>query len=247
MQQVPLFDAARGATCENGAMGVIRALVSVFSGQQPFEDVQREFERMLRLTVEMAALAGEIFWGEHADPAGGRRRLYEQDVEVNRTERRVRKLLAAHAVAGTTADATHALRFMSLVKDAERVGDYAKNIAELPELTSEPLPLDLDVVQDMRRIVREIEALSSATVDAMNRRDTDKAHALTASGRKTAKECDALVKRFAASNLSAGLAVRLAVGARFYKRIAAHQLNILSSLLMPLHKLDYFDDSDSRR
>jgi hypothetical protein len=32
------------------------------------------------------------------------------------------------------------------------------------------------------------------------------------------------------------------MGARFYKRIAAHVLNVLSSVVMPLHKLDYYDE-----
>jgi hypothetical protein len=32
------------------------------------------------------------------------------------------------------------------------------------------------------------------------------------------------------------------MGTRFYKRIAAHVLNILSSVVMPLHKLDYYDE-----
>jgi hypothetical protein len=32
------------------------------------------------------------------------------------------------------------------------------------------------------------------------------------------------------------------MGARFYKRIGAHVLNVLSSVVMPLHKLDYYDE-----
>ena len=32
------------------------------------------------------------------------------------------------------------------------------------------------------------------------------------------------------------------LAARFYKRIAAHVLNVLSSVVMPLHKLDYYDE-----
>ena len=30
---------------------------------------------------------------------------------------------------------------------------------------------------------------------------------------------------------------------RFYKRIGAHVVNVLSSVVMPLHKLDYYDES----
>jgi hypothetical protein len=34
------------------------------------------------------------------------------------------------------------------------------------------------------------------------------------------------------------------MGARFYKRTAAHVLNVLSSVVMPLHKLDYYDEDE---
>jgi len=32
------------------------------------------------------------------------------------------------------------------------------------------------------------------------------------------------------------------LAARYYKRIESHLLNILSGVVMPLHKLDYFDE-----
>jgi phosphate transport system protein len=227
-------------------MGVLRALVQLFSNEQPFAEVRRQLEDMLRLTADMTGVASEIYWGRVADPEAGRKGLYRQDIEVNRGERRVRKHLAAHAVAGSTADAMYALQFMSLVKDVERIGDYAKNLAELPSLSTEPLPAGDPAVEGLGKAAREILELSRATVEAIVARDSARAHELTVSGRTTAKECDAIVKACAESNLSAGVAVKLAVGARFYKRIAAHQLNILSSLIMPLHKLDYFDDKSSK-
>jgi hypothetical protein len=31
---------------------------------------------------------------------------------------------------------------------------------------------------------------------------------------------------------------------RFYKRIAAHLSNVLSVVVMPLHKIDYFDERE---
>ena len=37
-------------------------------------------------------------------------------------------------------------------------------------------------------------------------------------------------------------AAAVVMGTRFYKRIAAHVLNVLSSVVMPLHKLDYYDE-----
>ena len=35
----------------------------------------------------------------------------------------------------------------------------------------------------------------------------------------------------------------MVLGTRYYKRIESHLLNILSGVVMPLHKLDYYDDA----
>jgi hypothetical protein len=52
-----------------------------------------------------------------------------------------------------------------------------------------------------------------------------------------------LVNRIARSEYDAGTTAATILGARFYKRIAAHVLNVLSGVVMPLHKLDYYDES----
>ena len=36
----------------------------------------------------------------------------------------------------------------------------------------------------------------------------------------------------------------LALATRYYKRIGGHVLNILSSVVMPLHKVDYYDEEE---
>jgi hypothetical protein len=37
------------------------------------------------------------------------------------------------------------------------------------------------------------------------------------------------------------------LGCRYYKRIGGHVLNILSSVVMPLHKIDYYDEDEIAR
>jgi len=34
----------------------------------------------------------------------------------------------------------------------------------------------------------------------------------------------------------------LVLATRYYKRIGGHVLNVLSSVVMPLHKVDYYDE-----
>ena len=45
----------------------------------------------------------------------------------------------------------------------------------------------------------------------------------------------------------AGKTTALVLGARYYKRIGGHLLNVLSSVVMPLHKVDYYDEDEVKQ
>jgi hypothetical protein len=53
------------------------------------------------------------------------------------------------------------------------------------------------------------------------------------------------VEAIAQSPYDAATAAALVLGTRHYKRINGHVMNVLSSVVMPLHKLDYFDEDDA--
>ena len=57
------------------------------------------------------------------------------------------------------------------------------------------------------------------------------------------KLADNLIQTIAETSWTASQAVTAAVLARHYKRIIAHTVNINSSVIMPLHKINYFDDN----
>ncbi len=65
--------------------------------------------------------------------------------------------------------------------------------------------------------------------------------------RDVAHRCDALVTRIGRSSYAAGQTTALVLGTRFYKRIGGHVLNVLSSVVMPLHKVDFFDEDELRK
>ena len=74
------------------------------------------------------------------------------------------------------------------------------------------------------------------------RSDKDEAIDLIRQGRDITHRCDVLLSRVARSDYDAATTTAVVLGTRFYKRISAHLLNILSSVVMPLHKLDYYDE-----
>jgi len=207
------------------------------------EELHSELHEMLELTQGMVLDASKGFWHRGMTPEE-RTSLYQRDVRVNKLERSLRKRVLAHlATAGPVSrDAPFALMVMSLVKDLERLGDYAKNMAEITEIHDDTLP-DHEVVEELRHIARAVEDLAGRAPEVFEAGDTDGAEELTREGRASSERCDMALRTLARTKLSPSLVVSLTLGLRFYKRIAGHLLNVLSGVLMPLHKLDYFDES----
>jgi len=220
---------------------MLRELLSIFRSDQPLSTMGKQFSTMLNLTYDMTLTAGDMFFTGEAGPEV-RTRVYEADVQVNMMERTIRKEVIAHlSVRGNTASLPYCLLLMSLVKDVERIGDYAKNLSEARDYHPSSLPDD-QIVQEMREIRREIEFQFSEIGAVFASSDHERAVEFIREGRDVTRRCDAVVGRVARSAYDASTATCVVMGARFYKRIAAHVLNVLSSVVMPLHKLDYYDE-----
>ena len=87
------------------------------------------------------------------------RHYFEQDAKVNALEQTIRRQIITHlSLPGNEADAPYSLLLMTLVKDVERLGDYAKNLAQLAEIRHGIFPLgpELDELLSIRRGVERI-------------------------------------------------------------------------------------------
>ena len=220
---------------------MFRELISIFRGDNPLGRMGDNFTKMLSLTRDQTVRAGQIFFSKPASPEE-RTQIYKQDVKVNKLERKIRKQVIAHlSIAGNSADVPYSLLLMSLVKDVERIGDYAKNLAETLDVSGAILPDD-DTVAELREIRNGIEGTFEAVAEVFAQSDEEEAVALIRQGRDMSHRCDALIDRIAKGDYDAATTVAVTLGTRFYKRIGAHLLNILSGVVMPLHKLDYYDE-----
>jgi phosphate transport system protein len=224
---------------------MIKQLISIFRGESPLQTASTSFTRMMELTQAMLIDASAAYWSGNQGPEE-RTRLYEQDVQVNKLERTIRKQIVAHLSGPVPSDVPYGLLMMSLVKDVERLGDYAKNLSELPTFCPDPFPDDA-CTGELREITRAVETLTREGAQVFASADRERAKELTIEGRSVAKRCDTLVRNIAASEYSASLAVKMSLGTRFYKRIEGHLLNVLSGVIMPLHKLDYYDEKALER
>lgn len=222
---------------------MFRELLSVFKDGRPLHAMGEDFTEMLRKTYDITVRAGDILFWETATPED-RSYVYRQDVAVNKLERKIRKAVVAHlSFPANTQSVPYCLALMSLVKDVERIGDYAKNLGEIRDFFAGPLPDD-ERTAELREIRSAVEEAFAATPDVFAQAVRDRALSFLQYGKNVARRCDGLIEGIAHSDYDAATAAALVLGARYYKRINGHILNVLSSVVMPLHKLDYFDEDD---
>ena len=224
---------------------MLRELIAILRSTDPLRAMHDDFVRMTQMAHDMTMAAGQIYFGDSCET--DRARVYEMDIEVNQLERAIRKQIAGHlSVPGNQADMPYCLLLMSLVKDVERIGDYAKNLSEVRDFCSLPLPED-DVKVELLEIRHDVEELSQSMTDVLDISDTDHALEFIRRGRDTARRCKLLVQRIAKGSCEACVTTAQILGCRYYKRIGGHALNVFSSVVMPLHKVDYFDEEEITR
>ena len=115
-----------------------RELIQILRDNDPIEPMAREFIEMLTLAQEMSDFIQPTVL-DHSLSLDHRKQVYKLDVKINKLERSIRKHIITHLnLKG--GHVSYCLVLMSIVKDAERIGDYMKNISEVGELGGEPIP-----------------------------------------------------------------------------------------------------------
>jgi len=220
---------------------MLKQLLSLFGSSDVIAVMGEDFGKMLNLSYDITIRAGHVFFTESSE-ADERMKISKSDVKINKLERRIRKQVIAHLTMGANpGDVPYSLLLMSIVKDVERIGDYAKNLAQVHHDGGGSIPDDENgaELRDVRRIV---EGIFVETQHVFVTSDSEAALALIIMGREVNKRCDVLIGDVTRSTYNAATTTSMVLGARYYKRIESHLLNILSGVVMPLHKLDYYDE-----
>ena len=217
---------------------VLKELLSLWHDESALKEMFRRFDDMVVGAKEMFKLSTSYLTdGVEADL---RKNIVKMDSQLNTLQQVIRRDIITHISVHGTSDVVPCLLLMSLTKDAERIGDYCKNIQEVfersPQLKTDPLRPDL---LDMRA---KILIWFDQTKRAFDRNDRELAKSTREEAFLHEKECDRLVWELATDNGGRN-AVAVAIIIRFLKRVAAHLGNICTSVVMPIDKLDYFDES----
>jgi phosphate transport system protein len=222
---------------------MFKNIINFWKGKDFLAEVLKDFEEMLNDAETIFSISCSALLGKDG---GEKDRIYQIDKKINANQKTIRKRILGHLTAQPTVDMPVSLVLMSVVKDAERLGDYSKNLFEVSELLEEPFEREF-FNDHFDELDKKIKTVFDKTKQCFLQSDEKIANEIMDFEREIIKECDNRISKLAKSTLDTNRAVCSALVLRYLKRMGAHLGNIATSVIVPVSDLDYFDEKRRER
>ena len=187
---------------------------------------------------EMLDLAGEVLEQlvQRDEPGNLADEARQADKASNRMERGIRKLLVEHLAFGQ-ADAPACLVLMSVAKDGERIVDLVRDlVAVLPDCAESLRPRLIEQISNLRQQVASTRA-------AFATNNEPAALALVEGEKPDFASYDAIAEDVLKQDSLAPLQyARTWHCCEILERLRAHLGNIASTVVFPVHRIDFVKD-----
>jgi phosphate uptake regulator len=215
-------------------------LLNLFSSDDPMKSMGDDFMRMLAMTHEMAEVVRPHVF-DHLITLEKRKLILEKDVEVNKLERSIRRQIVSHLTLHRD-QIPYCLLLLMMVGHVERTGDYIKNVAQVEQLGGAAVP-EGPLRDELSDLIAIAHRLFEGAPKLIADQDRDGATELVRVARNAKQRSDKLLVELSKSDLTPSQVTSMVLLTRFYRRITSHLRNILSSVVMPVHQVD-FDPED---
>ena len=218
---------------------MLKQIIQAFRRKDVVKELSVRIGEMLDAAHWMFDRASEVVMAK-VEGSAVAESLYARDREINRIEQEIRERIMTHLSVGNDADLVPCLALMSLVKDAERIGDYCKNIFEVGKFRKAPFRHQ-EFAQPIDEIRTSIADLFEPVKQAFLKTDADAAKKIRDKARDLSARCDMIVQQLLNidDSFTGSEAVAYVLLTRHYKRVEAHLSNIATSIITPLPLLDF--------
>jgi phosphate transport system protein len=198
-----------------------------------------EFAEMLDHAQWMFIRANEVI-NRKVNPEEVRQSIYDRDKGINELLKGIRRKLVRHLTINPGVDVPAGLALMSVAKDAERIGDYCKNVFEVGQFYTEDFRIDR-YHEPLEAIRKDMEALFVAVRGAWRESDEAAAKQAIKAADAVRARCNEVITQLLSDRASIQMheAVAYSLLARHYKRVAAHLANICTAVLGRIEDLDF--------
>ncbi len=223
---------------------MFKNLFQFVKGKDFLTQTLSDFKNMLEIAEKMYEKVMEKLF-QQSELENLKDKIYELDEQINQLEKSIRTRIMEHLSLQPTIDLSTSLILMSVIKDAERLGDYIKNILEVTDLFKKPMDKN-EYAEIFSNTDQNIIKLFRETKDAFVASDENKAENAWNYERKIALKCDKIIEKIAGSELETNKAVCYVLLARYFKRLTAHLTNIATSVVLPLSEIDFYQKKEKR-
>ena len=217
---------------------MFRKLYSALTSESSVDLAFKELTKMLEHGAWMFERANEALHStQSADEM--REPLYERDRQINELERSIRRKVLRYLTVHPGHDVAICLALMSVAKDAERIGDYCKNVFEVGHFYREGFNVP-KYQQPLDHISTQTAAMFSLVIAGVRDSNEAQARKALASSKEIRSQCDQLIKELFRDEDKVAFheAVAYSLLARHFKRVAAHLAHVASAALGQLEELD---------
>jgi phosphate uptake regulator len=172
-----------------------------------------------------------------ADPATIAEGLFAAEERTDEAERKIRRLVLVHASVRGAADIPACLMYMSIAKDAERIGDLSKGLFGIAESIGAPPPGEL--LDELISLRDEISPMIPEAGRIFSDDDRDAAHDFIERSRELQRRCRHRIEGLLREEADLPQPAASVLTFRHLARIVANLLNIVSAVVVPLDQLDY--------
>lgn len=207
------------------------------------EETERDFAELIVLTSQQIRSAVEVVIGRH-QAIGAESAFLDRQLVNRRMVEGIRRRLIVHAaVRGHEVDFPLLLVWMSTTKDVDRIGQLA---GDLWQLSSVEATLEPDAIAELMAAGETAGNFMTEIPELITGRNSPTAERLL---HQIHQELAAHQHRMLtpAQDETPEAALTMALSRRYIESILVHVANLMSSVVVPVDRLDHWPDLDTER
>jgi len=218
---------------------MFKELFSAFRSGGMLDEAFAEFDHMLEHAQWMFHRANEVLT-RSVPPDQVRDAIYARDQSINRLLRSIRGKIVRHLTINPGGDVAACLALISVAKDAERIGDYCKNVFEVGRFYNEDFKVER-YHQPLEAIRTRVATLFEDTRRVFRQSDAAGAKKLLREADAIGDACDDVINRLLHDSeaMTTHEAVAYSLLARHFKRVSSHLSNVTTAVLGRIEDLDF--------
>ena len=218
---------------------MLRQLFSALKSAPLLDEAFAELGQMLDNAQWMFMRANDVLRRQVAaeevrDP------IRNRDKEINNLLRSIRGKIVRHLTINPGVDVAACLALMSVAKDAERIGDYCKNVFEVGQFYKEDFHVSR-YHEPLEAVRGRVDGLFGQVKTAFLESDPEAAKSVLKTADGVGDDCDRVVEQLLGDGAGCQTheAVAYSLLARHYKRVSSHLANVATAVLGKIEELDF--------